>query len=677
MHKDIVSATKNPMPIVLKCGKTNWEMDLLKQSTKTRPVFHYLLAFGRTLYAIRPGKTSLRHFITALLLCGMSFGYGPVPISLCLLTVCERKYISSSVLGMITGYGLYWGLADAFPLYAILAIILCGRLILTRSAQNQLIAYIAMGATAVLGLLFLIAERFAPMALIAWAINLACITVGTYVFQKAATETRFWAKLVICCGILLGLHAISLPAGLSLTAAVLAWQAIGLHGLYYAAAGCAVLAAVFPATAHYAAVFCPVALLNRLLPQGRRIFAQLISCGIYILVGIGSGNYSFALCCVVGTVLSHFHPADSVLPAPAESKLPEHPAQQELRDASIALLQASQMLQQPQNTGSREIADIFDSAAAQVCQSCAKYTACWQNHAQELYEDLTACANAFLTRGYAETQDFPQRFLSQCIHPEAFVTATNVAVDQVRARRRLRARIKEAGKAAGKQYEIMGKFLQRLSNRLYAPPAAVNYTPELAVQAAGRGGSSISGDRGAAFSGPGSTYYVLLCDGMGTGSGAAQESTQAIKMLRQLLLAGLDALSALHSLNGIYVLRDNGCFSTVDLLRVNLTSGDAILYKWGAAPSYLKRHRGLRFLGGGSLPPGLSQNGEIEQIRFSLDHGGVLILLSDGLGGKESQRRLESCKSLIPKDVAASLFVGREQPDDDCTAVAIRLRPAI
>lgn len=652
-------------------------MNALKQSTKTRPALHYLLAFGRTLYAIRPGQATLQHFITGLLLCGMSFGYGPVPVSLCLLTVCEKKYISSSVLGMIAGYGLYWGLADAFPLYAILAIILCCRLLLTKSVQNQLTAYIAMGATAVLGLLFLIAEQFVPIALIGWAINLASITVGTYVFQKAGTENQFWAKLAICCGILLGMNAIPLPAGLSLTAAVLAWEAIGLHGFYYTAAGCATLALVFPMTIHYAAVFCPVALIHRLLPQSRRIYCKLISCSIYILVGIGSKNYSFTLCCVLGTVLAHFYPADTILPTPAQAKLPEHPAQQELRDASMAMLQAAQMLQQPQQTNTREIADIYDSAAAQVCQSCAKYNICWQNHAQELYEDLTACANVFLTRGYAEPQDFPQRFLSQCIHPDAFVTATNVAVDQVRARRRLRARIKEAGKAAGKQYEIMGVFLQRLSNRLYAPPAAINYTPEIAVQAAGRGGSSISGDRGAAFSGPGATYYVLLCDGMGTGSGAAQESTQAIKMLRQLLLSGLDALSALNTLNGIYILRDNGCFSTVDLLRVNLTSGDAILYKWGAAPSYLKRHRGLRFLGGVSLPPGLNQSGEIEQVRFSLDHGGVLILLSDGLGGKESQRRLESCESLIPREVAASLFVGREQPDDDCTAVAIRLRPAI
>ena len=80
-------------------------------------------------------------------------------------------------------------------------------------------------------------------------------------------------------------------------------------------------------------------------------------------------------------------------------------------------------------------------------------------------------------------------------------------------------------------------------------------------------------------------------------------------------------------------------------------------------------------MGGASLPPGLCQSAEVEQLHFCLDRGSVLILLSDGLGNKESQRRLESCESLHPEDVARSLFVGREQPDDDCTAVAIRLLP--
>ena len=324
----------------------------------------------------------------------------------------------------------------------------------------------------------------------------------------------------------------------------------------------------------------------------------------------------------------------------------------------------------------REIAALFDEASAQVCRNCAKYSACWQENGQQLTEELTRSAQIAMARGVAAAEDLPPRFQNRCVHVEAFLTAVNDALDDSRARKQRANRRKETCAAAKDQYLLMGELLQRLAERLYAPDAPVNYQPEISVQAAGRGGSAISGDRGAAFAGPEATYYVLLCDGMGTGSDAAAESLRAVGLLRRLLLCGMDAESALKALNGVYILRDNGCFSTVDLLRINLTSGDAILYKWGAAPSYLKRSRGLRLLGGTNLPPGLDRNGHMETIRLSLDHGGVLVLVTDGLGGKETQKRLDSCGSLIPQDVAASLFAGRAALTDDCTAVAIRLRRA-
>lgn len=650
-------------------------MDVLKQSTKTRSALYYARLLWRTLYSLRPCKLAVKHFFISFLLCGISFGYGPVPLGLCHLTICDRKYISAVTLGAITGYALYWGPADAFSLYAVGAILLCGRFFLIKPAQKQLIPIIFLCAIAVIGLLFLIADPLLGAALIRWGINLTCACVGAFVFEKAAEGRLFVAKLVICCGLLLGLAAIHLPGGLSIAVAALAWAALSTNGLFFTAAGCGALALVMPNTASFAVVFCPAALLFQWKSPKYRLHRCIIACTVYALTGVWLQSYGFSVSAAAGTVLGLFFPADNLLPAPTHARLPQHPVQQELEKASDALLQAAKMLTQSPSSHKREIADIFDHAAAQVCQSCAKYHACWQVRAQELYEDLTACAGEFQSKGYAEIGNFPQRFLSQCIHAEAFVTATNDALDHVRAQRRLRSRLEEARDAAKKQYEIMGLFLQKLSNRLYAPPVTVNFSPEIAVQASGRGGSTISGDRGAAFEGPGGTYYVLLCDGMGSGSAAARESTQAIAMLRQLLLAGLNAGSALSTLNSVYVLRDNGCFSTVDLLRINLTSGDAILYKWGAAPSYLKRQKGLRFLGGASLPPGLCQSAEMEQIRFSLDRGSVLILLSDGLGNKESQRRLESCESLHPEDVTRSLFVGREQPEDDCTAVAIRLLP--
>ena len=647
----------------------------MKQSTKTHSALYYARLVWRTLYSLRPGKHAVSHFVVSFLLCGISFGYGPVPLGLCPLLVCEKKYISSASLGALLGFGLFWGLTDAFPLYAIGAILLCGRFLLVKPSQKQFMPLLFLCATALIGLVFLIGDPLPGAALIRWAIRLACACAGAFVFEKVAADRFFAAKLAICCGLLLGLAAIHLPGGLSLAVAALAWAACSTNGLCFTAAGCCALMLVMPNTASFAAVFCPVALLYQWRNAKYRIHRSIVICTAYTLAGVWLQNYGFSASAAAGTILSLFFPPDKLLPAATRINLPRHPVQQELEKASDALLQAARMLTQSPVSQRREIADIFDHAAAQVCQSCAKYHSCWQVRGQELYEDLTACAAEFQHKGYAELQNFPQRFLSQCIHAEAFVTATNDAFDQMRAKRRLRSRLDEARDAARKQYEIMGFFLHRLSDRLYTPTVSVNFVPQIAVQASGKGGSTISGDRGAAFEGPVGTYYVLLCDGMGSGSAAAQESIQAIAMLRQLLLAGLDAGNALSTLNSVYILRDNGCFSTVDLLRINLTSGDAILYKWGAAPSYLKRQKGLRFLGGASLPPGLSQMENMEQIRFSLDRGSVLILLSDGLGNKESRRRLESCESLHPEDVTRSLFAGREQPEDDCTAVAIRLLP--
>ena len=55
----------------------------------------------------------------------------------------------------------------------------------------------------------------------------------------------------------------------------------------------------------------------------------------------------------------------------------------------------------------------------------------------------------------------------------------------------------------------------------------------------------------------------------------------------------------------------------------------------------------------------------------------MLVLLSDGLSGKETAQRLEHCDSLDPRDVARSLFAGRAPGADDCTAVCVRLRRAV
>ncbi|MFR3324792.1 MAG: SpoIIE family protein phosphatase [Oscillospiraceae bacterium] len=98
-----------------------------------------------------------------------------------------------------------------------------------------------------------------------------------------------------------------------------------------------------------------------------------------------------------------------------------------------------------------------------------------------------------------------------------------------------------------------------------------------------------NGDRCLAFPGPECRYYVLLCDGMGTGLGAAQEGQSAGSLLRQMLTAGFPAAHALRTLNSILALRGSAGAVTVDLAELYLDTGHATLYKWGAAPSWLLR----------------------------------------------------------------------------------------
>lgn len=639
-------------------------------NTEKTSALHKLRAGIRTFICLRPDARSVAHFFAALLLSGTDLGIGPTPAGACLLGACGAPSLTASALGAVAGYLLFWGHRAALVPCSIVVAMLCARLALPKQRQRVLIPAIGIGASLIATLPFVIADRFSGISVLRWLINGAVAAGGILLFRAALTQKSYPARVASVCALLPGLSAIR-GVG-KWNAAALAWAVCAPDGLTYACAGSAVLALVAPGTAPYCAAFGLSALLHRLLCAKPAELKTAAACCIYCLASLRFQGYGFAICAMVGTFAALLIRPERVLPALPAIKLPHHPAQQELRNASEALSQAAQMLDMPDPA--REVALIFDAASAAVCRSCAKYETCWQENAQQVYEDLSQIAPAILARGVAQPEDL--RFRDQCIHPEAFVTAINDALDENRAAQRFRSRLAETRIAAKTQYAAISRLLSHLAERIYAPGTEVHFEPELSVQAAGRSGNAISGDRGAAFLGPDATYYVLLCDGMGTGAGAAEESTQAVSLLRRMLLCGLDAESALRALNGIYVLRDNGCFSTVDLLRINLTSGDAILYKWGAAPSYLKRSRGLRHLGGASLPPGLSNHESFSQIRLSMDHGGVLVLLSDGLSGKESQRRLECCDSMLPQDVALSLFAGREPGPDDCTAVAIRLKRA-
>ena len=261
-----------------------------------------------------------------------------------------------------------------------------------------------------------------------------------------------------------------------------------------------------------------------------------------------------------------------------------------------------------------------------------------------------------------------------CRHP------WQIQGELLRARERLqdlkadRQRQREYRAAMVQQYRFLSVYLQRLSDQLPRRGERLRAYYRLEVSSRSRGKERANGDRCLAFQGTGCRFYVLLCDGMGTGLGAAQEGQSAGELLRQMLTAGFPPEHALRSINSILALRGQAGAVTLDLAEIRLDSGRVSLYKWGAAPSYLLGRKGTEKIGTATPPPGICVEQSRETVdRLSLCRGEVLILVSDGAEIGEILRR-GVIAPLPPGELAEWLLKEcRGTGEDDATVAVLRL----
>lgn len=202
------------------------------------------------------------------------------------------------------------------------------------------------------------------------------------------------------------------------------------------------------------------------------------------------------------------------------------------------------------------------------------------------------------------------------------------------------------------------------------------------VAARQKDGETVSGDAGAWFRTDSGMLYILLCDGMGSGPEANRESNTAIRLLERFLKAGVEAEAALRTLNSALALRgeEEGGFTTVDLLQIDLFSGEASLYKFGAAPTYVRKGSSTSKISGSALPAGLADGDGVapDVTRLSLAAGDTVVLVSDGVTGGQSDLWLREMVSAFdadsPKDLARTLIDSQASGgSDDRTALVVRL----
>lgn len=321
---------------------------------------------------------------------------------------------------------------------------------------------------------------------------------------------------------------------------------------------------------------------------------------------------------------------------------------------------------------------VFDRAAEKVCRGCALCDLCWQREYTGTFNALNDATPFLLERGRALAKDFPPYFADRCIHLPELLTAINGELSAYLLRRQYRRQLEETRRSARGQYAQLSDLLTATAAGLGAAVPVTAETPPSRIGAALRPkeGERVCGDTVVSFQTESGLLCLLLADGMGSGDAARKESALTCRLVRQFLEAGIEPEAALKTLNAAMALRgaETGSFTTVDLMTCRTETGETIFYKFGAAPSYVKRGGTVRRITGGTLPVGLRGTPAAPDVtRATLEPGSFAVMVSDGVAdpGRDEWLLdlLAGWEGDDPQALAGLILresIRRESLQDDC-----------
>ena len=175
--------------------------------------------------------------------------------------------------------------------------------------------------------------------------------------------------------------------------------------------------------------------------------------------------------------------------------------------------------------------------------------------------------------------------------------------------------------------------------------------------------------------------YMIISDGMGSGSRARIDSSFACGMLSKLLKAGIDMEASLEMLNtSLMVKSADESFATLDVCRIDLYTGDVLLYKAGGASTFVRCGGKFAEISGCGTPLGVSFGVDYSGKCFRLSAGDVVLMTSDGaeintswleqLLLREKNADLEKIVSTVGEALKLS---SKRDYGDDITLIGVKI----
>ena len=230
--------------------------------------------------------------------------------------------------------------------------------------------------------------------------------------------------------------------------------------------------------------------------------------------------------------------------------------------------------------------------------------------------------------------------------------------------------------------ELVGIFENVLKLRLSEPEFILEGTPtmrlkrrraivlECAKSTCSKKGESVSGDTVTFFENGNGRFYSLICDGMGSGSDAAITSRLASVFLEKLLRCVQDTGVTVELVNRMLLCREDECFTTLDLLEIDLYEKTASFIKAGASASFVFRDGKCYRVNSQTPPAGIIHDLKAEQTTVHLRGGDTVILLSDGiLDADDEPELINGSSSEISQELLRRSLLRYSARDDMSVAV--------
>lgn len=325
---------------------------------------------------------------------------------------------------------------------------------------------------------------------------------------------------------------------------------------------------------------------------------------------------------------------------------------------------------------------VFDRALEAVCDSCEKRQFCWEKHGMDSASLLRKSAEHIAERGKLKTEDLPSGFRGNCIQPYSVVLAVNYELQRWKLTERILETEHMNAYYCKQQYQLFARMLQTISNGLRSESNNVvmhspKYSAEVGFASKRKYGEPVCGDAVKYFKTPNGMLYVILSDGMGSGKDAERISSFAASVIEYGLKLFPDPSTIVELVHLTLQTMDPWATATIDLLSVDLNTGDLTFYKMGASDSYVLASNQMTTVEGNIYSAGNSMADIMQYKKISVNTEAVIVLSSDGaaLEGKTALVQSLWNDRYNMKYAARKLLLSAENDvSDDKTVITVLIK---